>query len=480
MARRKQTVKPLKQVLIVELGADTLKLLVATSAGKGIDLERVHVESLAPDGHADEALAAALKRHKIKCPTAIGALPRQSVNLRILELPSTDDAEIADMIELQAGRQTPYSRDEILSDYKLLGQARRGTYTRVLLAIVQRSIVRERFHDIEHGGLEIARMSVSTEGLLTWVESLGLTETKAVAVLDIDASASDLIVVHQDNLVSSKHIMTGAAALREGGDAAAAKFADDVKRAIEASREGGVEVGSLVATGAAAAIPGLEAVLARDLGVEVSLRGAAAGGVRDKHGFCAAAAEAGISVTALVGMALAPGALDMNLCPDVVCMRRELVTRSRELSAMGIAAMAVLVCGSLWLTLAGAFKAVELAKVEAEMAATQPGVTRVEKMTEVVREVHVRRDPRSSPIAVMPELHRCIPAEVFLESMEYDVAKRTLVLGGTAPSRKEVRTLVATLAESPLFEQAEESGKNAVGKDGRFVFQVSCRTEDAK
>ncbi len=482
MARRKQTVKPLKHVVVVELGTESLKLLVASATRKGIALDRVHVQHLAAGAAPEEAIAAALKKHKIRAAHVIGVLPRQSANLRLMELPSTDEAEIADMIDLQAGRQTPYSRDEILSDYKVLGQTRRNTYTRVLLAIVQRAIVRERYHDLERGGLDLARMSVSTEGLLAWVRASGLASAQAVAVLDVDAAASDMIVVQNDTLVSSKHIMTGAAPLREGGADAMHKFAEDVLRALDASREGGggVAVDGLVVTGAAPAIDGLEAALRRELKMEVTVRGAATASVEDPKGFCTAAAEAGMSLTALVGMAMAPATLALNLCPDVVRMRRELVARTRGLSAMGAAMMAVLVAGSLWLTLACAFKADTLKALKRELAATSPAVTRIEKMTEVVREVRSRRDARLAPVVVLPALHHCIPADVFLDSMEYDRTRRTLVLNGTAPSRKEVRALVGALEDSPLFTQAQESGKNAVGKDGRFVFQVSCGMEDAE
>jgi Tfp pilus assembly PilM family ATPase len=479
MARRKQTVKPLKRITIVELGAESFKLLVASATHKGIALDRVHVQHLSADVAPEEAIAAALKKYKIGVAPTIGMLPRQSANLRLMELPSIDQAEIADMIDLQSARQTPYSRDEILSDYKLLGQTRRGTYTRVLLAIVQRALVRERYHDLERGGLDLARMSVSTEGLLAWVRSVGLAAEKAVAVLDVDATGSDLIVVQQDTLVSSKHIMTGAAALREGDEEARRKFSDDVLRALDAGREGGgLDIDRLVLTGAATGIDGLEAALQGALKIEVAARGMASSAVEDHKHFCAEATAAGMSVTALVGAALAPDELVLNLCPDVVRMRRELVSRARDLSALGTAIMAVLVAGSLWLVLACTFKSAALKQLGREIEATQARVSRVEQMTEVVREVHQRRNVRIAPVVVLPALHRCVPEGVFIESMDYDRAKRALVLNGTAPSRKEVRGLIAALEAEPLFVRAQESGKNTIGKDGRFVFQVSCGMED--
>jgi len=67
-------------------------------------------------------------------------LSRNQVTVRNLELPTTDPQEIKDIISIQAGKQTPFSKDEIIADFKTIGLSRQH-YTKVLLAIVQKAIV---------------------------------------------------------------------------------------------------------------------------------------------------------------------------------------------------------------------------------------------------------------------------------------------------------------------------------------------------
>ena len=68
--------------------------------------------------------------------------------LRILVTVDARQKEIADMVDLQIGKQTPYSRGEIVSGYRILGSIRDG-YTQVMLAIAQRGIVAHLHRGIE-------------------------------------------------------------------------------------------------------------------------------------------------------------------------------------------------------------------------------------------------------------------------------------------------------------------------------------------
>jgi len=475
MAAKKNSLKPRRQILVVEAGGDKLKILSASAARGGLRLNRVHVQRLEAGQSVAAAIKAAVKKHKLNPRHVIGVLPRAAVSIRLLELPSTDEAEIADMIEIQAARQTPYSRDEIMAGYRTLAHTRRGTYSRVMLAIVQRSAVRERFHELERGGLDVDCLAASTEGLLAWGRQAASDTDAPVAVLDMDATGSDLLVIRGGDVLFSKQITMGADLVRRDVAGNGAAFAAEIDRALTAGAESapGLEVGRLLVTGAVDAIDGLPELLQRELSVAVEAVPPTHAGSRDVKGGCALAAEAGLSVVPLIGMAMDPDALSISLIPEVVRMRRRLASAGRSFTALAALIMTALTAGSLWLSLAYLFRAQRAHASRAAVEALAPRARRIEHKIEVVREVRQRRDTRFTPLSLLPELHAAVPDGVYFGVFDVDSTRRAVRMAGTAPARRDVRTLIANLEASPLFRGAMESGRN-VEDNGRFLFEVSC------
>jgi len=157
-----------KTGVAVEIGSDWLKIVQAEPGRRGVGVSKITLEPFDPAASTStlaQMLANALRRERFAKVPVTAILPRQMVNVRMLELPSTDFDEIHDMVDLQIGKQTPYSRDEIVSGYRLVRSVREG-YSRVLLAIIQRTTLRQRYHVFEEAGVEVDRMTVSTEGVV--------------------------------------------------------------------------------------------------------------------------------------------------------------------------------------------------------------------------------------------------------------------------------------------------------------------------
>jgi len=152
---------PAKTTVLVEVGSEWLKIIQAEPRRGGVGISKIHLEKVSGTSRAiaDQVKTALRKGRFAKAPV-IACLPRQMMTVRMLELPSTDHEEIGDMVDLQIGKQTPYSRDEIAFDYRVAGSGRNG-YTRVMLAIVQRSTIRDRYYILEEAGVNVERMTVS-------------------------------------------------------------------------------------------------------------------------------------------------------------------------------------------------------------------------------------------------------------------------------------------------------------------------------
>jgi len=475
--------EPRKIVVLVEIGNDWIKLIQAESSKRGVTLSKVHLEPIDVDTNVVDSIASALKAKKFSMTAVLTCLPRQAVNLRLLELPSTDSAEIADMVELQIGRQTPYSRDEILSDYKPLGRTRQGTYTRIMLAIVQRSVVRERFYEIEQAGLDVERMGVSSEGVLNWFlyRMKDKPQDKAVALIDVDSFYTQVLVLQHGRVIFTKSILVGAKQLLETSEESRGQLTQEIQSAFQSCRSElrAGEIESIVLSGSGVNIEGLAEELSSGLSLpcegldslaDVKL-GKGAGDLGDPRYTTA-------SLTALIGMALNPDALEFDLIPDVVRMRRTLLHSALSSTMLAALVMAAMVSASLYAMLSYAFKTHRFNALREAVAITQPAVVKVERMLEVIRETNERQDSRFSMVNLLPAIHGCVPKDVYFESIDVDVEKKNVSLSGTAPARKDIRDLLKMLVDSPFFGDVSEDGRVTMDKDGRFKFRAVALFEE--
>ncbi len=469
--------KPSKDAVFIEIGNDWIKMIQAEIGKTGVTISKAHLEPLDAEVNIADSIAAALKSRKFSSSTVLGCMPRQAVNVRLLELPSTDSAEIADMVDLQIGRQTPYSRDEILSDYKELGRTRQGTYTRIMLAIVQRSIVRERFYEIESAGLDVERMGVSSEGVLSWFlhRTRADNHDKAMAVVDVDSFYSQVLVVHHEKVVFTKSILVGAKQLQDTREESLAQLCQEVDSALQSCRaehrDG--EIASLTVSGAGVHVEGLTEAL----GNAVSLPCESADCLADVKlskgvGDLADSRYATASLTGLVGMALNPRALEFNLVPDVVRMRKTLMRAASATSAMASLIVAAMVSASLYAILSCAYRAHEIKVLKEKASQTQPDVVKVERMIEVIREASERQNSRLSPVNMFPAIHNCVPKDVYFETVDVDAEGRKIALAGTASLRQDIRELIRMLNDSPLFENVVPDGRETMDQDERLKFRV--------
>lgn len=467
-------------VLVAEAGSRDMKVLEINRSRKQEKVSKILLKSLDPSGEDTvSGLSKAFKQAKFSGIPAIACLPRQAVTVRLLDVPSTDASEIADMVELQIGKLTPYSRDEIVADYRIVGTGRKG-YTRIMLIIVLRSLMNQRFRLLEDAGLEVEGMSVSSEGILNWYcFNYGAKKTGETAVLlDVDGGYTDFVIISGDRLVFTKSIVIGADQLKGKGADLQDKFAQEVKNSIELYKSESSEESPLarvILTGAGPGINGLEAALGDRLKLPVesvdSLRGFKKSG--SIPGVGADAIES-LSVTALAGMALAPENLQFNLVPETVSLRRNLELKARRLTTLGILITAVLAVSSAFSMTALQKRVQHLTGLKRERDATSEQAREVEKMKATSRMVMERLDSRRAPVNIMLELHRLTPpGRITYEAITVETGQR-LILKGKAGAYTDIDTLQGNLGTSDIvFKDISRRGESKT-PDGKIRFEMVC------
>jgi Tfp pilus assembly PilM family ATPase/Tfp pilus assembly protein PilN len=482
---KKRAGKQRKEVLLIEIGNDWIKLVQAERGRGKVTLSKVYLEPIDENTDISGCIATALKQGKFSDLPALVCLPRQAVNVRLLELPSVDDAEIADMVDLQVGRQTPYSRDEILADYKTVGLTRKGSYTRVMLAIVQRSIVRERFYEIESAGIEIDRMGVSSEGVLSWfLKKMAAEESRGARVLlDVDSFYTYLLVVNGGKVIFTKSILVGSDQLLDDAEKSRERLVREINSAMQSCRADvhDLEFESLTISGAGVHIDGLESNLSSALNLNCEKVDCLA-----DVKFGKGAADLGdrryetVSMTGLVGLALDPAALEFDLIPDVVKARRLLMSTAKSASLFASMVVAAMVSLSMAAMVSYGLKVDRLKHLNAEIAKVKGPAEDVQRKIEVIREANRRQDSRFSMMNILPAVHMAMPDNVYIENMTVDAVAGKVSLGGTASTFQDIQKLIKQLDESPLFDGISEEGSATRDDKQRYKFKVVAKFEEAK
>lgn len=477
MAKPEIRFKPRADCIVLQSGDGWVRA-VRFHGGRRLSIERLGVHRVSSGAEYEQLSRELFRKGRYGAQDIIGCLPRPDVNIRLLELPSTSAHEIDDMVELQVGRLTPYSRDEVDSQYRRLGLTRGDTYTKVMLAIVQRSVVRDRYCHLEATGHGIERMSVSTEGVLNWAlhTCVSAEEQDPVAVLDIDAESSELLVIRQHVLVFSKCIRLGARQLSAAGDLSLERLNNEVHQALDVyqAESGGHTVGRLVVTGARKASEQLcEAV--EDRG-ELACEVVDALNDVDLGKSCQLPDEVinGCSLAAIVGIACYPDAVVFDFEPEVVRMRRFMVSRARDCSRIAALAAVVLSLAVVYLTLAYGFRYREWQAYKQGNDKTSVQVKELLQMVDQTREANRRLDMRLSPVNMLAAIQSSYVPGVAIEELDYAADLERVTLKGSADQRRTAQEFRSNLSTNSYFGSVEDRGESTMDQEGRYTFELVC------
>ncbi len=471
MAKKKKSDS--KRTTVVEIGNDWLKIAVFSRGSKGLSLTGLSLERIDGSDSPAKILRNAAQKLKVGGNPVIVCLPRQMVNVRMLELPSADSSEVADMIELQVGKLTPYSRDEVYSDFSVTAASEEG-YSKAMVGIVQRGALREKYYSFEEAGLNVERVSVSTEGLRNWCRRV-FSESNC-AVLDVDSFYSDLVMCSRGELTATRSILVGANQLSGNFEDWKEKFAGDVKRALETFSSGSQGAPEKLAlTGAD--VEGLQEMLETETGLTVE----AVNPVEQLSGKPKSPDTSDpeyrtLSLTAMIGMALAPGELYFNLVPDTAVLKDKLVGRARSLSAFAILFMILSISLTAYGSLRVGFKMFSLDRIEQQLKKVRPIAQDVERKQEMVRVAVNRQNPEQSAVSVISAVHEATPGELFVTQLSFD-RENGQVLIDVLASRSDISRLVENLQKADLFARASERNMRYDSRSEMYRSQVAAELE---
>jgi len=398
-------------------------------------------------------------------------VPRHRVTTRVLDLPSTDPAEIRHMVQLDAGSYVPYPIEDMVISQAILGASSEG-FSTVMVVLVQRDEINKILAPLRDARLNPRSAVVSSLALYNACMAVGMgDEDGYVATVHIGTSGLDVVVSHGGELAFTRGVSCGGgwSAEKPLAEPAIDTIVREVRTSIEASeREAmrGAALARIYLAGEVASLDQLRDRLATDLGLEVTVLGPADIGHT-------------LPVAVLAGAALSrrvlPAAVSINVLPDDFIAARARVVHHRYLAVCGVfLTVSVLLAVQISRDRAND-KLRFIEYLDARISDVEPTARLVRKKQSRVRAVRAQRERGFTVLNFLATLHQLAPEDLVLRRVEFDREVSARVYG-RARSRPIAFDYVERLRGSgePYFEKVEMGTLTEALERGQTVinFQV--------
>lgn len=455
----------IKPVVIIEIGNDWLKIIECNPSLQ-IDFitKACFIKLSRIKESVSDAIAGIFRDSKFNKNAVFVCIPRHLATVRILELPSINPKEIADMIELQIGKQTPYAKEEIVFSHRIIDIEREG-YTKAMLVIFKHNLIKERLLALEKAGISAHKVALSSEGIYNWFSGIELPRlqsdySKAIIIVDIDSNYSDFIAIYKGKFSFTKNILIGANNLIEEREHYQEKFIEEIKRSIDVYCEEakGQKAQNLFLLGASRNIPDLANILSARLDISCQVIDTAKNNYigektsrilqNEDYKF--------VSATALIGLAMKYNALQFDLMPGEMRIKKLVEEKKKYLTVAGILFTAVFMMLTLLVFISIYNKNTYMAQLKDKIDKIQDANVEIEKMRRLINLGRERLDAKGDCLSILSGLYEVLPKEIYLTSLNIE-RKEQLAIKGRASLMSDVFKFVGILESSPYFKNVKNT-----------------------
>lgn len=466
--------------LSVSISPALIKVALVRNSGVVEKLIKRSVDKSGPEA----ALRSAIEGLKLKGAGVVCVLPGDVATTKNLEVPSSDPEEIESILALQATRHTPFSKEEILTGYIKIASPK-PNFTRVLLIIIKREIVKEKLAVIKAAGLDTSCVLFVPEAVSRFYShAFRLKKNdQPLAIIDVGMQSTNFIVTSASSILMTRNIPIGIEHLAIDTEAPA-QLVSEIKTSLETYEQLGVDQkpGRFVLTSNHMALGDIDVRIGEAVSARV-----------EKAPYVSYVASDKTIAETLSRDFMDESALDViAAAADVVKCQADLVPQEirdqRAVSEKGRDTFKAAVLVILLLLFIGGalmskvyFKDAFLKKNLVEKYADQrEQVQSLEKLINRTKILRQYVETRDISLEAVRELYSLVPAEIYLSSITMD-DKGALSIQGISDSMSQVFTLVTSLEKSALFEGVKTKStatKKERGKDMAAFEIVMNLSED--
>jgi hypothetical protein len=478
--------KKKKIVTGIQIGNSWLKIIqvdISRNKKEVISVIKKDIKNLSVD-KISKLIKSIAKDIKIDPSLLTISLPHYFVTTRTLELPSLNHEEIKDMVDLQIGKQTPYSSEDVISNYQIVDIGSIEGYSRVFLAIVHKDIVQRQLDILEKTGLTTDKVGLSSEGLLNWGQIIykEASEESPYILIDIGYNKSDFEIILHSKLVYSKSVSVGAVNFKNDKEAALDKLNKAINHFIYDYQNAIInqDIAKGIITGASLVIESLDSkILEKELGVEIEV----------KNQFDNISLKEGVeqdieddvfdvSLTGVSGLVLGGKDLDINFLPHELVIEKEVKERARDIYIAGILLVLIPIFISGIFLERSYNKGAYLEKLESKLSEIKYEASKLEGKIKKIGVINKKSNIKSVSLNLLFELYNSILPEIYLASISYNGEDR-IIIRGASSVMSQIFNFVDRLDKSDYFKDVKTKYTNVKKtNEGEIVdFEIVCIVE---
>ena len=477
-------------IVAVDLTGEHVKLASGRESGGSLTIQGIRSKKF-PE-NADEAisqyLAASYAEWRIRKKHAVLIITSKLFISKNIDMPSKDPEEIRKIVDLQAHRYTPYSRDEIIIDY-LCNETPGQHYTNVLLMIMNRKVADRYSKILDRAGIEIDKILIAPEGMAATYQTVAGPEfqLEAVGGLHIGQDSSDLTIVDKKQVVFVRNISVGAQHWQANAIEAQAEFLKQLNKSIVAYQNQGVgqAVKILVLT---SLVPELGAI---EEAIKANIPYVYAGNIPVKlvrYETCFAMTEAAAkaveseretSFFEIMACLAALPHLKVDLIPKEVKLKRRFREGGKDIIAVGMLIMTISLMVSLFLGSRIYLKRIQFSKIEDISKSTVEEARALEQVSTKSRFLRGLLEGRGRGLYAYEKLSSFLGTDIYLSEFRFEDPS-AIHVAGTAESMSRVFSFVTGLEESNYFADVKttETKSRREGQKDVADFQLECNLRE--
>jgi len=448
-----------RELVGVDIQADRIKLAYAKIVPNRKEIAGLF--NLGTEGKSADEITKSLKTWydglKAKNPQIISVIPPSQVITKNIEIPSTKPQEIEDIINLQAGRHTPFSREEIIVDHLVIGTYK-NSYTKILLVIVARNVIKKQFEMLGKAGIKPEKVALASEALARFVpRAFKLdAEHSPISILQMGENSTSFNIAFKGRPIFVRNIPMGSRHIIGGEDANRLKFVEEIKRSLEAYQSEDIEKNPnmLVLTGAVDEIGGLQNVLNENIHIPSRIIPYHQNLAMSDKALETVSAAKRFSFLDVIVPLFTADELKVDLVPEEVKLRRALEERAGELIKTGIFMLTIFVLVFSVLISKIYFKSLYLENLKAEYKSLHQEAQELERSFTKVGVVKNYLTRRGYSLKILSELYNITPYELRLSDIRFDTGDR-FSIKGTAESMSTVFSFVDNMEKSEYFKDVK-------------------------
>lgn len=470
-----------------DIGSDYLRF----SVGQKEESEDITFQSVdyfsfsAGDDEAiQKALAKIVQENDLQNKEVDFLIPADQLITKNIDIPSTDPVEISKIIDLQAGRYTPYAREEIVIDY-VYQNSEGQHYTSVFLVMINRKAAERLYFIADSARVGIGRLLASPEALARCYATFEESQRTGASLCGvmIGNDHSDFTIVENQQIVFSRSLAKGHTHLDAGE---VEEMGKEILNSLSSYHDQGIgaKVQYLALSGFSQ-----PKKLAEWLEARFQSESSSAMQVKmiryDRLFNIAAPLQKKIAEdarTVCFDLLCAQAFRDdikMDFVPQEIKMKKKVREGGREMITSGILVMVCMMLLCFFLALKVYIKTDVLDQLDNLSAEHEGQAQLLEKASNKSRLVWTLLKNRGKSIYVFDRVTSLIDKQTYLTSFKYD-QEGNVTLVGTATSMSAVFAFVTELEESNYFSSVKTKSTKSrrVGQNDVADFEIECTFEE--